>query len=129
MADQLSQIKQILGSGNQSNIDQEYNSANIGMNLDNTLTQVKKGMLTYALNAAIENFDSNSVNYQNEQGNEFCLSFPKNYPPVVFCFFDSLVWNYLTKKQLYKQKIRRSGFFVRSSVSQGGSLQLKPQIF
>ena len=63
----------------QGNIKIEFNSANIGLNMDQTLNQVKSGTLTYALNAALENFDSNSVNYQNEQGNEFCLQFPQGY--------------------------------------------------
>jgi hypothetical protein len=63
----------------QGNIKQELNSANIGLNLDNTLNQIKQGTLTYALNAAVENFDSSSVNYQNEQGNELCVTFPKEY--------------------------------------------------
>lgn len=63
----------------QGNIRQELNSANIGLNLDNTLNQIKQGMLTYALNAAVENFDSSSVNYQNEQGNELCVTLPKEY--------------------------------------------------
>ena len=61
------------------NIRQEYNNATVGLNMDQTLNQIKPGTLTYALNAALENFDSSSVNYQNEQGNELCLSFPKNY--------------------------------------------------
>jgi len=63
----------------QGNIRQEYNNATVGLNLDQTLNQVKKGVLTYALNAAVENFDANSINYQNEEGNEFCLSFPEGY--------------------------------------------------
>ncbi|MCI4437587.1 MAG: hypothetical protein JHC33_12340 [Ignisphaera sp.] len=63
----------------QGNIKQELNSANIGLNLDSTLNQIKQGTLTYALNAALENFDSSSVNYQNEQGNEFCVKFPEEY--------------------------------------------------
>lgn len=63
----------------QGNIKIEFNSANIGLNMDQTLNQVKSGTLTYALNAALENFDSSSVNYQNEQGNELCLTFPKSY--------------------------------------------------
>ena len=63
----------------QGNIKQELNSANIGLNLDNTLNQIKQGTLTYALNAAVENFDSSSVNYQNEQGNELCVQFPQEY--------------------------------------------------
>jgi len=63
----------------QGNIKQELNSANIGLNLDNTLNQIKQGTLTYALNAALENFDASSVNYQNEQGNELCVKFPEEY--------------------------------------------------
>lgn len=63
----------------QSNIKQENNSAIAGLNLDNTVNQVPKGKLTYALNAVIENFDGNSVNYQNEPGNELCLNFPVGY--------------------------------------------------
>ena len=62
-----------------SNINSEYNNAVSGLDLDNTVNQIQKGKLTYALNSVIENFDSNSVNYQNEQGNEFCLKFPDDY--------------------------------------------------
>jgi len=61
------------------NIRPEYNTAQIGLNMDQSLMQVQKGKLTYALNAAVENFDSNSVSYQNEPGNEFCLQFPTGY--------------------------------------------------
>ena len=64
---------------NQDNIKPEYNIASTGMNMDNSITQVPKGSLTYALNASIENFDANSVNYQNEPGNEFCVQFPIGY--------------------------------------------------
>lgn len=68
------------GEDNQAgNVIPEYNNATTGLNLDQTVNQVPKGKLTYALNAAVENFDSNSVNYQNEPGNEFCLHFPTNY--------------------------------------------------
>jgi len=63
----------------QGNITPEYNTASVGMNMDNSINQVPKGALTYALNAAVENFDSNSINYQNEPGNEFCLSFPTGF--------------------------------------------------
>lgn len=63
----------------QSNIKQEYNSATTGLNMDQTVNQVQKGQLTYALNASVENYDSNSVNYQNEPGNELCCNFPENY--------------------------------------------------
>ena len=63
----------------QGNIRQEYNTASVGLNLDQSVNQIKPGTLTYALNANVENFDANSVNYQNEQGNEFCVSFPEDY--------------------------------------------------
>lgn len=62
-----------------TNIIQERNAAQTGLNLDRTVNQIPKGQLTYALNAAVENFDSNSVNYQNEPGNELCLNFPEDY--------------------------------------------------
>jgi hypothetical protein len=62
-----------------TNIIQERNAALTGLNLDRSVNQIPKGQLTYALNAAVENFDSNSVNYQNEPGNELCLNFPENY--------------------------------------------------
>lgn len=78
MADELEQIKDILG-GNKSNVVNNYNNATTGLNLDQTVNQIPKGKLTYALNAAVENFDANSVNYQNEPGNEFCLEFPEGY--------------------------------------------------
>ena len=61
------------------NIRLEYNNATVGLNMDQTLNQIKPGTLTYALNAALENFDASSVNYQNEQGNEFCVSFPQGF--------------------------------------------------
>jgi hypothetical protein len=63
----------------QGNIVTEYNVARMGMNMDSSVIQVPKGMVTYALNASVENFDANSVNYQNEPGNEFCLNFPEGY--------------------------------------------------
>ena len=62
-----------------NNINLDYNNATGGLNLDQTPNQIQKGSLTYALNATIESFDSSSVNYQNEQGNDFCLSFPEGY--------------------------------------------------
>lgn len=78
MADELDKIKQILG-GDKSNIKQQPNFGATGLNMDQTLNQIKPGTLTYALNAALENFDASSVNYQNEQANEFCLQFPSGY--------------------------------------------------
>ena len=62
-----------------NNINQESNTATTGLNLDSSVNQVKQGSLTYALNAAIENFDGNIVNYQNEMGNDLCITFPKSY--------------------------------------------------
>ena len=63
----------------EGNVKQEYNNATTGLNLDQSLNQIQKGKLTYALNAAVENFDSNSVNYQNELGNELCIRFPEGF--------------------------------------------------
>lgn len=63
----------------EGNIRQEFNNATTGLNLDQTPNQIQKGRLTYALNANIENFDSNSVNYQNELGNKLCVSFPEGF--------------------------------------------------
>ena len=57
----------------------EYGVARTGLDMDSSLSQVEKGKLTYALNAALENYDSNSINYQNELGNEFCLVYPDGY--------------------------------------------------
>jgi hypothetical protein len=69
----------VMAEEQQSNIKQESTSAIAGLNMDQTLNQVKKGELTYALNAAVENFDANGVNYQNEPANELCLNFPDGY--------------------------------------------------
>lgn len=63
----------------QENIKIEYNSAVVGMNLDNAVNQIQKGSLTYCLNGAVENYDSNSIQYQNEEGNEHVLTFPEGY--------------------------------------------------
>ena len=62
-----------------SNITPNLNSATTGLNLDSSINQVKQGSLTYALNATVENFDGNIVNYQNELGNDLCVTFPKSY--------------------------------------------------
>ena len=79
MADEtLDKIKQLI-NGDGGNVTQEGNVARTGLNMDQSLNQVQQGQLTYALNAAVENFDSNSVNYQNEPGNELCLNFPEGY--------------------------------------------------
>jgi hypothetical protein len=61
------------------NITPEYNLGRLGMNMDQTNNQIQKGVVSYALNAAVENFDANSVNYQNEPGNELCVTFPTGF--------------------------------------------------
>ena len=67
---------------NREDIRLEFNSANSGLDMDKTSNQVKKGVLTYALNAGVENYDANSINYQNEPGNEFCVSFPEGFTMI-----------------------------------------------
>ncbi len=57
----------------------EFGQAFKGLNMDSIPSQIDKGSLSYALNASVENFDSNSITYQNEPGTEFCLDFPPNY--------------------------------------------------
>lgn len=66
-------------SKKKSNVSTQYNVAATGLNLDNSQNNIKKGALSYALNAAVENYDSNSINYQNEPGNEECFEFPEGY--------------------------------------------------
>ena len=66
-------------STEQSNIRLEMGVARTGLNLDSSIDQVGPGRLTYALNAAVENFDASTINYQNEPGNELCLDFPAGY--------------------------------------------------
>ena len=61
------------------NITQEYNVAKVGLNMDLAQTDLPKGSVSYAINAAVENFDSNGISYQNEEGNTYVLSFPENY--------------------------------------------------
>src|SRR3972149_5457111 len=63
----------------ESNIKIESNTANVGLNMDSSPSQLQRGQLSYALNAALENFDANSTNYQNELGNIECLQFPEGY--------------------------------------------------
>ncbi len=63
----------------QSNISQEFNTATGGLNMDSSISQIPKGSLTFALNAAVENFADTSINYQNELGNKKCLDFPEDY--------------------------------------------------
>src|SRR6478736_4188593 len=67
---------------NDSNIRSQVSSAQGGLDLDNSINQIPKGKLSYALNANLENYDANSVSYQNEQGNEFCLKFPTGFVSI-----------------------------------------------
>ena len=83
------------------NININYNAAQTGIDMDRTLGQIAKGKLTYALNANVENFDANSVNYQNEEGNEFCLEFPSGYT--------------LIGKHYIQEKAKHIFFLVNSS--------------
>lgn len=61
------------------NINQHSNTAIVGLDMDSSINQITPGRLSYALNAAVENFDANSVNYQNEPGNELCVQFPEGF--------------------------------------------------
>jgi hypothetical protein len=82
-------------TANRGNITQNYNAAQTGMNMDNTIGQIKKGTLTYALNANVENFDSNSVNYQNEEGNVLCSDEDNVFFPNDFI----VIGNYFINEQ------------------------------
>jgi hypothetical protein len=62
-----------------SNVRQEFNLGRVGLDMDSSVNQIQKGKLSYALNAALENFDANSVSYQNEPSNEACLEFPEGF--------------------------------------------------
>jgi len=80
---------------NKGNITQNYNAAQTGMNMDNSIGQIKKGTLTYALNANVENFDSTSVNYQNEEGNVLCSDEDNVFFPNDFV----VIGNYFVNEQ------------------------------
>lgn len=58
------------------------NSAELGLNTNSTISQIKKGMLTHAVNAQVESFDGNAVSYQNEQANLFCCEFPTGFKVI-----------------------------------------------
>jgi len=67
------------GEETTSNIRLEQAIGRIGLDMDSSLNQIEPGKLSYALNAALENFDANTVNYQNDASNELCLNFPKDF--------------------------------------------------
>ena len=85
------------------NVRMNPGSAQAGLNLDSSVSQVGPGKVTYALNAAVENFDDNSVSYQNELGNELCLKFPAGYKLI---------------GQHYIQEKRKHIFFLVNSISE-----------
>lgn len=62
--------------------EQNINFGALGMDLEQSLAQIKKGKLTYALNGMLEGFDGQYVNYQNEQGNAPCVSFPEGFSVI-----------------------------------------------
>ena len=82
--DKLDQIKKLLDGDRSNNVNMNYDFASGGLNMDQSINQIPKGSLTYALNAALENFDANSISYQNEQSNVPCVNennqfFPNDY--------------------------------------------------
>ncbi len=53
--------------------------AQTGLNMDQSVNQIGQGSLTYALNAAVENFDANSVNYRMNLVMSFVYSFLQGF--------------------------------------------------
>lgn len=64
------------------NINPNYNQASVGLNTESVITEIKPGMLTYALNASVQNFDGITVTYQNDTANVGCITFPSGYRVV-----------------------------------------------
>lgn len=54
----------------------------LGLNLNNTITQIKRGQLTYALNANLQSLDGNALTYTNDHSNQICINFPEGYVPI-----------------------------------------------
>jgi hypothetical protein len=68
-------------------------------------TWIKLSRYTYALNATVENFDANSVNYQNESSNEFCI-FPEGYALIQNILMNKTnIFFLLTTHQLKRVKL------------------------
>jgi hypothetical protein len=63
----------------QQNIQYNPKQAFIGMDLNSIPSQVREGMVVYALNAVVEGFSGEQTVYQNEQANEFCAELPSGY--------------------------------------------------
>lgn len=70
MADQVSDV-----SLNQS-------TAYKGLDLDNKVSQVEDGSITWAMNALVSSFDGNMLGYQNETANEKCFDLPGDYQVI-----------------------------------------------
>lgn len=66
----------------QSNIQQNAKNAYVGLNLNGVPSQIKNGQLSWAVNAIVENFDGNSVSYQNETANKLCTNFPQGWAVI-----------------------------------------------
>lgn len=64
------------------NISINARSAEVGINADSLLPLIKPGVLSWAVNAILENFDGNSTSYQNEQANVLCAEFPIGYKVI-----------------------------------------------
>lgn len=67
---------------NQSNISPNPKVATSGLVLDNVLSEMPQGTLSWAVNAVIESFDGNQVVYSNEQANTQCVIWPKGFSPI-----------------------------------------------
>lgn len=58
------------------------NTATSGLNTDLIPSQLQPGMLTYARNAVVANFDGRAITYQNEQGNELHTPLKDNFKVI-----------------------------------------------
>lgn len=63
-------------------MENNINKAIIGLNTDLISSELSPGLLTYALNAKVSNYQNSAISYQNEQGNIECLSFPEGYQVI-----------------------------------------------
>lgn len=65
-----------------SNINEHINYSRVGLATDLVPDQIKTGLVTDALNAVVQNFDGQSISYQNETGDRFCFITPSGYKVV-----------------------------------------------
>jgi len=66
----------------EGNIKQHIGTANVGLNMDNSPSQMRQGQWSYSLNANVENFDANTLSIQNEAGNEPCIQIPEGFVSI-----------------------------------------------